>query len=153
MQTQGPCLTQQIKHDMHRAMKMRDKARLAVIRLVQAAIKQREIETRVDLSDSQVVTVLHNMLKQRRDALAQYQAAKRPDLARQETFEIQIIQGYLPEPMSDFELDQLIQQAMVASQAQTIADMGKVMALLRLKTQGRADLSKVSQRVKARLTR
>ena len=126
-----------------------DKPRLGAIRLILAAIKQREVDERIELSDTQILAVLEKMLKQRRESLAQYQNAGRADLAAQEAFEIELIQSYLPAPLSEAELDALIGQAIATTGAQSVRDMGKVMALIRDQAQGRADLAAVSTRVKA----
>ena len=143
-------LKDRIQDDMKIAMRAKDKQRLGAIRLILAAIKQREVDERIELSEAQTLAVLEKMLKQRRDSLAQYQNAGRADLAAQEAFEIELIQSYLPAPLSEAELDALIGQAIATTGAQSVRDMGKVMALIRDQAQGRADLTVVSARVKAR---
>lgn len=145
-------LTEAMKTAMKTAMKAQDKPRLAIIRLMQAAIKQREVDERIVLDDNDVMSILHKMLKQRRDSISQYQSGGRQDLADQEAFEITIIQSYLPAPMSAAELTQLVAQAITASAATSAADMGKVMAILKPQIQGRADLSVVSRQVKTSLS-
>ncbi|MGH8214941.1 MAG: GatB/YqeY domain-containing protein [Rhodanobacteraceae bacterium] len=137
--------------DMKTALKGGDKARLGTIRLVLAAIKQREVDERIALDDAQVLHVLEKMLKQRRDSVTQYQAAKREDLAEQERYEIGVIESYLPAQLSDAELDALVQACIVEAGASSPRDMGKVMALLKERAAGRADMGALSQRVKARL--
>lgn len=143
-------LKERIQDDMKAAMRAKEKERLGAIRLILAAIKQREVDERIDLNDSQVLAVLEKMLKQRRESLTQYQNAGREDLAAQEQFEISLIQTYLPTPLSDAEIETLIANAIAVTGAQSIRDMGKVMALLREQAQGRADIATVSARVKAR---
>lgn len=144
-------LKQRLTDDMKAAMKGGDKSRLGVIRLINAAIKQREVDERAELHDTQVLAVLEKMVKQRRDSITQYEAAGREDLAAGERFELDIIQGYLPAALSDAEVDALIDEAMAATGAGSMRDMGKVMAELKPKLQGRADMAEVSSRVKARL--
>lgn len=143
-------LKERIQDDMKAAMRAKEKERLGAIRLILAAIKQREVDERIDLNDSQILAVLEKMLKQRRESLTQYQNAGREDLAAQEQFEISLIQTYLPTPLSDAEIETLIADAIAVTGAQSIRDMGKVMALLREQAQGRADIVTVSTRVKAR---
>jgi hypothetical protein len=143
-------LKDRIQDDMKAAMRAKEKERLGAIRLILAAIKQREVDERIVLSDSQVLSVLEKMIKQRRESLAQYQSASRDDLAAQEAFEIKLIQSYLPAPLSETEIDTLIADAITATGAQSVRDMGKVMALIRDQAQGRADMAAVSARVKAR---
>ena len=135
---------------MKTAMRAKDKARLGAIRLTLAAVKQREVDERIELSDGQVLGVLEKMIKQRRESLAQYQSAGREDLAAQEAFEIELIQSYLPAPLGEAEIDALIAGAIAATGAQSVRDMGKVMALIKDQAQGRADMAAISARVKAR---
>jgi uncharacterized protein YqeY len=144
-------LKQRITEDMKTAMKGGDKPRLGAIRLILAALKQREVDERIVLDDTQVLHTLEKMLKQRRDSVTQYEAAKREDLAAQERFEIGVIEAYLPAQLTDAELDALIAQCITDSGATSPRDMGKVMALLKERAAGRADLGALSQRVKARL--
>jgi uncharacterized protein YqeY len=136
---------------MKTAMKAGDKTRLGVIRLMLAAIKQREIDERIELDDTQVLAVLDKMVKQRRDSIAQYSGAGREDLAEIERFEVEVIQSYLPRALTDDELTALIDAAMASTQASAMSDMGKVMSLLKPQIQGRADMGSVSARVKQRL--
>ncbi len=144
-------LKQRLQADMKAAMKSGDKARLGVIRLINAAIKQREVDERIELDDTQVLAVLDKMVKQRRDSIDQYESAGREDLAATERDEVEVIQVYLPAALSDAEVDALIEEAVAATGAQSMRDMGKLMGVLRPKLQGRADMGGVSQRVKARL--
>ncbi len=145
-------LNQQITEDMKTAMRAKDKPRLGVIRLIRAAIKQREIDERISLDDEQVIIVLDKMLKQRRDSLAQYEKANRQDLAEQESFEIKVIQNYMPQALSEAELADLIDSTISATGATSIKDLGKVMGLLKPKVQGRADMRALSANLKQRLT-
>lgn len=133
------------------AMKAREKAKVAALRMVNAEIKRVEVDERRELSDDDVLTILNRMLKQRRDALSQYQDANRQDLADQEQFEIALILEFLPAPLEASELEGIIAAAISAADAQSMKDMGKVMALLKPQVTGRADMSVVSSRVKAQL--
>ncbi len=144
-------LKQRIQDDMKAAMRAKDSQRLGVIRMIMAAIKQREVDERHTLDDSQILAVLDKMLKQRRDALAQFQAAGREDLVARESFEIELLQRYLPPPLSEAELDALIDEAIRSAGASGPRDMGKVMGQLKPRIQGRADMGAVSARVKQRL--
>jgi uncharacterized protein len=144
-------LKQQIQDDMKTAMKAGDKVRLGVIRLMLAAIKQREIDERIELDDPQILVVLDKMLKQRRDSITQYSAAGREDLAEVERFEVEVIKGYLPTALTDAELTTLLDAAMASSGAVAMSDMGKVMAIVRPQVQGRADMGAVSAMIKQRL--
>lgn len=143
-------LKDRLQDDMKTALRAKDKLRLGAIRLILAAIKQREVDERIELNDIQTLAVLEKMIKQRRESLAQYQSAGREDLAAQEAFEIEIIQAYLPAPLSEADLDALIASAIAVTGAQSVRDMGKVMALIKDQAQGRADMAVVSARVKAR---
>jgi len=144
-------LKAKLTDDMKTAMKAGERRRLDAIRLVNAAIKQREVDERIQLDDAQVLAVLEKMLKQRRDSLAQFQAAARADLAEQEAFEIALIEAYLPAKMSEAELGELVAQAIAESGAAGPKDMGKVMGLVKAKAQGRADMGKVSELIKQKL--
>ncbi|MEJ2460647.1 MAG: GatB/YqeY domain-containing protein [Candidatus Thiodiazotropha sp.] len=145
-------LKSRIQDDVKAAMKAKEKARLATLRLISAAIKQREVDERTELSDEQVLAVLEKMIKQRRDSISQYQNAGRQELAEQEMSEIAIIEAYMPEGLSDEEVTALIEAAVNESGAGSIRDMGKVMGLLKPKLQGRADMGKVSGLVKQKLS-
>ncbi len=140
-----------ILDDVKQAMRAGDKTRLKTLRLVTAAIKQREVDERIELDDSQTMAILEKMIKQRRESAEQYRAGHRPELAEAEEAEIIVLQTYLPEPLSESELDALIDQALAASEVQGMAAMGEIMAALKAQTQGRADMRDVSQRVRARL--
>lgn len=144
-------LSTRINDDVKVAMKAKDKPRLGVLRLITAAIKQREVDERISLNDAQVLAVLEKMVKQRKDSIAQYEKAGRDELAQQEAFEIGIIQAYLPEQLSDAEIDALITDAISSSGAASMKDMGKVMGMLKPKLAGRADMGAVSAKIKAQL--
>ena len=144
-------LRDRIQDDMKTAMRAKDKERLGAIRLILAAVKQREVDERIELNDVQVLGVLEKMIKQRRESLAQYQSAGREDLAARESFEIEVIQSYLPAPLSEADIDTLVANAVAVTGAQSVRDMGKVMALIKDQAQGRADMAKISARVKAHL--
>jgi uncharacterized protein YqeY len=141
-----------IQDEMKVAMRARDKNRLAAIRLIIAAIKQREIDERISLDDDQTIVVLDRMVKQRRDSITQFQDAGRHDLADKEIFELEIIQSFMPEALSDNEINAMIESAVADSGAQSMRDMGKVMGVLKPKMQGRVDMTDISARVKARLS-
>ena len=143
-------LKNRIQDDMKTAMRAKDKQRLGAIRLILAAVKQREVDERIELDDGQVLGVLEKMIKQRRESLAQYQSAGREDLVAQEAFEIELIQSYLPTPLGEADIDALIANAIAATGAQSVRDMGKVMALIKDQAQGRVDMASVSAQVKAR---
>ena len=145
-------LRDRITEDMKTALKAADKERLSTIRLALAAIKQREVDERITLDDAQVLAVLDKMIKQRREAIVQFQTGRRADLVAKETAEIAVLQGYLPAQMSEAELDELIAQSIAATGAASVKDMGKVMALVKPKAQGRADLGAVSARIKQKLS-
>jgi len=144
-------LKSRITEDMKAAMRARDAARLGAIRLLQAAIKQREVDERVVLDDAQVLEAIEKMLKQRRDSISQYEAAGRQDLADVEKFEVGVLQEYLPAALTDAELDEILVQAIVDTAATGIKDMGKVMTVVRPLVLGRADMGRVSGLIKARL--
>ena len=144
-------LKERLTEDMKAAMKGGDKERLGVIRLVNAAIKQREVDERVMLDDAQVLAVMEKMLKQRRDSVSQFEAAGRADLVAVEEFEIGVIEAYLPAKLSEDELDALIVAAIAETGAAGPKDMGKVMGLVKARAAGRADMGKASERIKAKL--
>lgn len=145
-------LKQQITDDMKAAMRSGDVQQRDTIRLLQAAIKQREVDERIVLDDAAVITVIEKMLKQRRDSITQYEAAQRMDLAEKEKDEVLILSGYMPQALSDSEIEALIAEAVFASSAKSMQDMGKVMTLLKPKLAGRADMGKVSAFIKAKLS-
>jgi uncharacterized protein YqeY len=144
-------LKTQLTDDMKTAMKSGDKDRLGVIRLVNAAIKQREVDERIQLDDAQVLSVLEKMLKQRRDSVTQFEAAARNDLADKEKFEIGVIQAYMPQQMTAEEVDAAIGAAIAEAGATSAKDMGKVMGAVKPKVAGRTDMGKLSELVKAKL--
>ena len=141
----------QIQEDVKSAMRAREQKRLTALRLITAAIKQVEIDQRIEMDDTAILAVLDKMVKQRRDSLEQYQAAGRDDLAAQEQFELDLISSYLPEALSEDELSALIKQAVADTGASSMRDMGAVMNKLREQVQGRADMKAVSNAVKAQL--
>ncbi len=145
-------LKQRIQDDVKAAMKAKDKSRLATLRLITAEIKQREVDSRAELDESQVLTILDKMIKQRRDSATQYENAGRAELAEQENSEIAIIETYLPAALSEDEIAGMIAEALQTTGASGMQDMGKVMGLLKPKMQGRADIGKVSALVKQKLT-
>ena len=145
-------LKSRIQEDVKTAMRAHQRKQLAALRLVTAAIKQKEVDERIDLSDTQVLAVLDKMVKQRRESLDQYEKAGREDLAAQERFELDLIQTYLPEPLGEGELDALIRSVIADTGASSIRDMGAVMGALQGQVQGRADMKAVSQAVKKQLT-
>ncbi len=136
---------------MKTAMRAKDSARLGVIRLILAGVKQREVDERIELDDTEVLAVLDKMIKQRRDSIEQFGKAQRQDLVDKETFELDVINAYLPPQLDAAELSALIEQAIAESGAQSMKDMGKVMGVLRPRVQGRADVGAVSAQVKTRL--
>lgn len=144
-------LKARIQEDVKNAMRAHERERLAVLRLVSAAIKQKEVDERIELDDAQVLAVLDKMVKQRRESLEQYRGAGREDLAAQEAFELDLIQTYLPEPLGEDELAALIRATIAEVGASGIRDMGAVMNALREQVQGRADMKAVSQAVKNQL--
>jgi uncharacterized protein len=145
-------LKSKITDDMKAAMKAKEAQRLSAIRLLLAAIKQREVDERKDLSDGEVVTVIEKMIKQRRDSISQFQAANRQDLVAGETFELNLLSAYLPKQMTDAEIAEEVSAAIAQTGAKGVPEMGKVMGVLKSKLAGRADLGKVSALVKAKLS-
>jgi len=144
-------LTDRIKEDMKASMKGGDKTRLGVIRLILAAIKQVEVDERIQLDNDRVILVLDKMLKQRRESIRQFADAGRHDLVVIEEAEIRVIQDFLPQALSEEEVDAMVNDAVIESGAESVKDMGKVMGLLKAKIQGRADMSVVSAKIKAAL--
>lgn len=144
-------LKDQLKDQQKLAMLARDKARLGAIRLLMAEIKQREVDSRIELNDEDILAVVTKMVKQRRDSISQFEAAGRQDLADKESAEIVVLQEFLPQQLTADEIAALIEQAIAESGAAVMADMGKVMAVLKPKIQGRADVGAVSAQVKTRL--
>jgi uncharacterized protein len=144
-------LRDQLSEDIKSAMKAREAERLAALRLMLAAVKQREVDERITLDDAGVISVVEKMIKQRKDSIAQYEKAARKDLADKERYEISVIEAYLPKQMSQQEIEAAVAEALSATGAKSPADMGKVMGLLKPKLAGRADMGKVSAAVKAKL--
>lgn len=145
-------LKQKIAEDMKAAMRAGDTQRRDTVRLLQAAIKQREVDTRTEISDHEVIAVIEKMLKQRRDSISQYEAANRLDLADIEKYELQILNAYMPQALSDAEVKSFVDEAVLATDAKGQQDMGKVMAALKTKLSGRADMAKVSALVKEKIS-
>jgi uncharacterized protein YqeY len=144
-------LKAQISEDMKNAMRAKDSARLGTIRLLQAAIKQREVDERIELDDSSVIAVIEKMLKQRRDSIAAYESANRNDLADVEKFELSVLQTYLPQQLTEDEVKDILEKVVVETGAAGIKDMSKVMAAIKPLVAGRADMGKISGLIKARL--
>lgn len=145
-------IKEQINNDLKDAMRARDKEKLGALRLVTAAIKQVEVDERIEVDETRMVVILDKLAKQRAESISQFKAAGRDDLVAQEQFELDLLQQYLPEPLSDDEVLQMIEQAIKEVDAKVMGDMGKVMALLKPQIQGRADMSKVSTNLKNRLS-
>ena len=144
-------LKERLTEDMKSAMKGAEKQRLSTIRMAQAAIKQREVDERIALDDAQVLAVLEKMIKQRKESIVQFEQGGRADLAAKERSEIELLQTYMPAQLSPVELDTLIREAIAASGAVSVKDMGKVMGIVKSKAAGRADMGAVSARIKAAL--
>ena len=144
-------LKAKITDDMKSAMRARDAARLSTIRLLLAAMKQKEVDERVELSDTDIVAIIDKMIKQRRESIAQFDAGHRPDLSAAEHAEIGVLQEYMPQPLSDAEVDRLIDAAVASVGAAGPGAMGKIMGALKPQLAGRADMTQVAARVKARL--
>ena len=144
-------LKAQISEDMKTAMRAKDSARLGAIRLLQAAIKQREVDERIELTDTDVISAIEKMLKQRRDSIAAYESANRQDLADVEKFEVSVLQTYLPQQLTEDELNAILEKVVVETDASGIKDMSKVMAAIKPLVVGRADMGKISGLIKARL--
>ena len=145
-------LKAQITEDMKAAMRAKETSRLGTIRLLLSAMKQREVDERIELSDADVMGIIEKMIKQRRESIVQYEKGGRADLADAEKFEVGVLSGYLPQQMTEAEVASEIDAAMASTGAKAMPDMGKVMAILKPKLAGRADLAKVSAQVKARLS-
>lgn len=144
-------LKERITEDMKSAMRAKESERLATIRMIQAAIKQREVDERIMLDDTQVLAAIEKMIKMRKESIAQFQAGNRPDLVEKENKEIELLQVYMPAQLSEADLDALIAAAVTESGAASVKDMGKVMAIVKAKAQGRADMGAVSSKIKAKL--
>ena len=146
-------LRQRIESDMKTAMRAKDKERLGTIRLILAAIKQKEIDERITLTDTDILAVLDKMVKQRRDSIAQFQQAGRQELADKESAEVTVIQEYMPAAMGENEVDAIIAEAITTVGASSPQDIGKIMGLIKPKLQGRADMGLVSRKVKEKLSK
>ena len=144
-------LKERITDDMKSAMRAGEKDRLGLIRMITSAIKQREVDERITLDDAQVLSVLEKMIKQRKESVVQFQAGNRSDLVAKESAEIALLQAYLPSQLSDAEIDALIGEAIAATGAASVKDIGKVMGRIKAKAQGRADLGLVGAKIKAKL--
>jgi len=144
-------LKDRITEDMKNAMRAKDSERLGTIRMITAAIKQREVDERIVLDDAQVLSVVEKMIKARKEAITQFQAGNRPDLVEKESKEVTLLQGYLPAQLSEAELDGIIAAAIAESGASSVKDMGKVMGIVKGKAQGRADMGLVGAKIKAKL--
>lgn len=144
-------LKAQISEDMKAAMRAKDTGRLGTIRLLQAAIKQREVDERIDLTDADVIAVIEKMLKQRKDSIAAYESANRADLADVEKAEVAVLQSYLPQQLSEQEINDVLDKVVLETGAASIKDMGKVMAAIKPLVAGKADMGKISGLIKARL--
>jgi uncharacterized protein len=145
-------LKERITEDMKAAMRAAQKERLSTIRMLQAAIKQREVDERVTLDDAQVLAIIEKMVKQRKESIVQFEAGGRPDLADKEKSEIAQLQDYLPAPLAAAEIDALIKDAIASTGATSVKDMGKVMGMVKTQAAGRADMGAVSARIKAALS-
>ena len=145
-------LKKQIQDAVIRAMKSGEKKRLAIIRLMTSSMKQIEVDERIELDDARIIVILDKMLKQRRESISQFKTAGRDDLVKQENFEIDIIQEFLPQALSEEEIDNIVNQAIEQTSASSIKDMGKVMGLVKPQIIGRADMGEVSGRIKSLLT-
>jgi uncharacterized protein YqeY len=144
-------LRDRINEDMKNAMRAREAERLGALRLLLAAVKQREVDERITLDDASVISVIEKMMKQRRDSISQYEKAARQDLADKEKYEISVIEAYMPKQLSDAEVAAVIDEVVASTGAKSASDMGKVMAAAKAKLAGRADMGKVSGLVKAKL--
>jgi uncharacterized protein YqeY len=142
-------LKARITEDMKAAMRSGEKDRLSCIRMLQAGIKQREVDERIELDDTQVLSVIDKMIKQRRESVTQFEAGQRADLVAKESAEIAVLSGYLPAQLNDTDLDAMIREAIAATGAATMKDMGKVMGMLKPKVQGRTDMGALSARIKS----
>ena len=145
-------LREQLTEDMKTAMKAREAEKLGAVRLILAAVKQREVDERITLDDAGVIAVIEKMIKQRKDSISQFEKAARQDLADKEKFELSILEAYLPQQLSQAEVEAIIGEAVASTGAKSPADMGKVMAVVKARLAGRADMGKVSALVKGKLT-
>ena len=141
-----------INEDMKSAMRSKDSARLAAIRLLQSAIKQKEVDERIDISDADVLTIIEKMLKQRRDSIGAFKKADRQDLVEKEEFEVSVLMQYMPEPLGEGEIQSIIDQAITNLSASSMKDMGAVMSAVKPELSGKANMADVSQKIKSKLT-
>ncbi len=141
-----------LNNDIKDAMRAKDKNLLTTLRLITAAVKQIEVDERIEVGEERMLAILDKMVKQRKESISQYEKANRDDLVAQEQFELEIITKYLPEPLSEAEIEQMVNEAIAATGAEKMADMGKVMGQLKTKLQGRADMTQVSALIKAKLS-
>ncbi|KTC82601.1 GatB/YqeY domain-containing protein [Legionella cherrii] len=145
-------IKERLNNDVKDAMRAKEKELLAALRLITAAVKQVEVDERIEVDDERMLVILDKMSKQRKESIAQYEKANRDDLVAQEQFELDILKKYLPEPLSAAEIENMVQEAIASTGAEKMADMGKVMALLKPSLQGRADMAQVSAMIKAKLS-
>ncbi|WP_454780201.1 GatB/YqeY domain-containing protein [Legionella sp. WA2022007384] len=145
-------IKERLNNDVKDAMRAKDKELLSTLRLITAAVKQVEVDERIEVDNERMLVILDKMSKQRKESIAQYEKANRDDLVAQEQFELDIIKKYLPEPLSEAEIKQMVQDAIASTGAEKMADMGKVMAILKPSLQGRADMAQVSAMIKAQLS-
>jgi hypothetical protein len=145
-------IKEQLNNDVKDAMRAKDKNLLTTLRLITAAIKQIEVDERIEVDEERMLVILDKMTKQRKESIAQYEKANREDLVAQEQFELGVLSKYMPEPLSAAEIEQLVNEAIISTGAEKMADMGKVMNQLKSKLQGRADMAQVSALIKARLS-
>ena len=145
-------IKERLNNDVKDAMRAKDKELLSTLRLITAAVKQVEVDERIEVDDERMLVILDKMSKQRKESIAQYEKASREDLVAQEQFELDILKKYLPEPLSAAEIENMAQDAIASTGAEKMADMGKVMALLKPSLQGRADMAQVSAMIKAKLS-
>ncbi|HHF7368507.1 TPA: GatB/YqeY domain-containing protein [Legionella bozemanae] len=145
-------IKERLNNDVKDAMRAKDKELLSTLRLITAAVKQVEVDERIEVDDERMLVILDKMSKQRKESIAQYEKANREDLVAQEQYELDVLKKYLPEPLSAAEIEKMIQEAIASTGAEKMADMGKVMALLKPNLQGRADMAQVSAMIKAKLS-
>ncbi|MCE0722626.1 MULTISPECIES: GatB/YqeY domain-containing protein [Legionella] len=145
-------IKERLNNDVKDAMRAKDKELLSTLRLITAAVKQVEVDERIEVDDERMLVILDKMSKQRKESIAQYEKANRDDLVAQEQYELEVLKKYLPEPLSAAEIEQMVQDAITSTGAEKMADMGKVMALLKPSLQGRADMAQVSAMIKVKLS-
>ncbi|MDH4274185.1 MAG: GatB/YqeY domain-containing protein [Gammaproteobacteria bacterium] len=148
----GATIKDSLQEDIKTAMRAQDKVRLGTLRLIASAIKQKEVDERIVLGDAEVLAILDKMVKQRRESITQFEAGGRPELAAKEQAEIVVIQGYMPQPLTEAEIEQMVAAAVAQTGATSVKDMGKVMGVLKPQMQGRADMAVVGNKIKAKLS-